>query len=455
MTMMRSLRGLLLLPVAIACAAGRQGAAVTRAPSADAIARLEAQRRSRPASPDVARALGIAYYSEGRWADARDVLADAHRRAPRDGTTALYLGMSAEQLGDFAGARAAYSTYLRHGRTARVRGELRNRLAALTRMELRASMRAAAARESELAATAGDPNIVAVLPFRFAGTDSTLRPLERGLADLVVTDLARVRALRVVERAQVQALLHEIGMSESGRVDADGALRSGRILQAGRVVQGAITQLPGGTTLRLDGAVVDVPTAEARGAAGVDDELDALFTLQKRFTLSILDALGVEPNAEERAAIEQRPTRSLAAFLAYSSGLVAEDDGRLDEAARQFGEALRLDPGFSAARERQEDARASMSGAGTSTATIETSLAGTAEGEIAAAAADGTARTGGEAGGGTLTSIVNDLNPSVATVATGGSTPVSVRDPASATTGTEQLTTEKGTVIIIVRKPTP
>ena len=447
MTIVRALTGLFFLSALASCATGR------RAAGGSVIERLEAARAERPASAEVARALGIAYYDEGRWAEARTVLADAHARAPRDGTTALYLGMSAEQLGDHAAAREAYGTYLRHGRTSRVRRDLQNRLAALARLEMRASVRAALTREGELAATASDPNVVAVMPFRFTGSDGSLRPLERGLADLTVTDLARIASLKVVERAQVQALLDEIDLGSSARADSALALRSGRILQAGRIVQGSITQLPGNATIRLDGAVVDVPTAEARGARGTDDRLDELFAMQKRFTFAILDALGVQPSAEERSAIEQRPTRSLAAFLAYSNGLAEADAGRLDAADRSFGEALRHDPSFGLARDRQQETQAAMIGAATGAATIEQSLQGTAEGRVAAAATQGDVRSPSDAGGGTLAGIVDAVNPSVAAAATSGSTPVSTRDPASATTGTEQFRTEKGTVIIIVRQP--
>jgi hypothetical protein len=107
------------------------------------------------------------------------------------------------------------------------------------------------------------------------------------------------------------------------------------------------------------------------------------------------------------------------------------------------------------ARERRQETQAAMTGAASSTASIEQALQGSGEGQIAAAAARGSARPSGEAVGGTLFGIVDGLNPSVATEATRGSTPVSTRDPASSTTDTERLTTGKGTVIIIIRQPAP
>ena len=115
----------------------------------------------------------------------------ASRLEPEDGTTALYLGLTAEELGDLAAAKRAYSTYLAVGRTSRVRMQLQSRLAALTRRELAEDAKRAVQQERALGAVAGSPTTVAVLPLRFSGSDSSLRPLERGLAELLTTDLAR------------------------------------------------------------------------------------------------------------------------------------------------------------------------------------------------------------------------------------------------------------------------
>src|SRR5579864_8235813 len=102
----------------------------------DGVARLEQARTASPSSEPVVRSLGIAYYEAKRYPDARTTLDEAVRLDPNDGVASLYLGMSAEQLDDLPAARAAYSSYLRVGRTKRVRSELQARLAALTRKEL-------------------------------------------------------------------------------------------------------------------------------------------------------------------------------------------------------------------------------------------------------------------------------------------------------------------------------
>jgi len=132
-------------------------------------------------------------------------------------------------------------------------------------------------------------------------------------------------------------------------------VRAGRLLRAGRIVQGSIVQL-GESQLRVDAAVLDVPTAEVRGAARGEDALERLFDLEKRIAFGLFDELGVTLTVAERNAIEQRPTRSLAAFLAYSRGLTAEDDGRFDDAGRFYRDAIRLDPGLGATIRRSRGA---------------------------------------------------------------------------------------------------
>ncbi len=392
-----SLAALLLALSIVACASNGSGRS---------IAHLAQEQSVAPGSFAANRALGIAYYKAGRHAEARTALQTAARLEPNDGTTALYLGLTAEELGDFAAAKRAYSTYLEVGRTSRVRRQLEGRLAALTRRELAEDAMRAIQQERTLGAGAGSPTTVAVLPLRFSGGDSSLRPLERGFADLLTTDLSRSSKLTVVERARIQTLLDEIALQQSGRSDASTNVRVGRLLRAGRVVQGSILQV-GGSQLRVDAAVLDVPTAEVRGSARGEDRLDQLFDLEKRIALGLFDELGVTLTVAERNTIEQRPTRSLAAFLAYSRGLTAEDDGHFDDAGRFYRDALRIDPGFGAALQRNRDATL-ITGARQTGHALEAGLGGTSEG------AAGDSRGRGSEVADAAHAAADDLNPSAA-----------------------------------------
>jgi tetratricopeptide (TPR) repeat protein len=437
-----------------ACATGGMSAG-------DSVTRLEQQQHADPQSAAVNRSLGIAYYKANRFPEARTSLETAAKVDPKDGTTSLYLGLTDEALGDLSAAKAAYSSYIQFGRTSRVRSQLQSRLAALTRKELAAEAKSAVRQEATLSGQAGDPRTVAVMPLRFSGADSTLKPLERGFADLLTTDLARSSQLTLVERSRMQALIDEIKLQQTGATDAATNVRAGKLVRAGRVVQGAILQVDG-ATLRVDAAVVDVPTSQIRGSAQASDLLEQVFNLEKKLALDLFTQLGVTLTVAERQQIEQRPTRSMQAFLAYSRGLTASDEGRYDDASRFFNDAVRLDPGFGAAQSKGQESSAASAGAGVTAATVEGSLKGTSEGAVVAAAQQGSLGSSGPSGlASTVQNAAGDINPSPAGAAAGagsgggGTSQPGSKDPVSAGTGSDNPSGTAKVTILITRPKTP
>jgi tetratricopeptide (TPR) repeat protein len=454
---MRSLR-LLALPLLCALALP---AASQQAPD-KTLDKLERAKTANPSSVAALRALGIAYYKRQRFADAQTVLDAARRLDPKDGVSALYAGLAAEARNDYTAAKDAYNSYLLVGKTRSVRNDIRTRLVALSRAELHAAAKSAIANEAQIAQQAGDPRTVAVLPMTFSGTDQTLAPLSRGMSDLLISDLARSPDLQLLERDRIQAMVDEIALSQSGRADAATSLRAGKLVRASRVVQGAITQT-GARNLTVNAAVVSVATSQQQGRdVQSSDVLEQIFTIEKNLALGLFTELGVRLSAADRAAIEQRPTRSLQAFLAYSNGLVAEDEGRYGDAARFYDQARSIDPGFGAALQKAQSARSAQQGAQVTAAKVESGLRNSAEGATVSAAERGVAASNTGIGS-TLANAVGDINPSAAnsvntnTGGTSGQTqpqaPPTTRDPAAEKTGTDQPATKTGQVTIVIRKP--
>jgi len=340
------LAAICLVALNLGCAAGPQPG---RPAPAD-VAALEAQVARRPDDPALALGLAKAYYAADRFADARRVAGDLLRANTTNSAARAYLGLSYEGLSQFDSARAVYTDLL----TSRIPGRLRRfvsgRLALLAREELRFAALQAIARESSLVRTPPDPNTVAVMPFRYSGTDTTYRPLERGLAAIVVTDLGRVSRLRLVERARVQVLLDELKLAESGRVDPATGARSGRLVGAGEVVEGQFTTGP--DQVRIDATVVRAADAGVAAAGSNTDRLRALFDVEKAVVFQLLDKLGITLTPAERVAISERPTRDLEAFLLYSRGLEAEDRGDFTTATEDYQRAARIDPAFRAAAQQ-------------------------------------------------------------------------------------------------------
>jgi TolB-like protein len=362
----------LLSCMSLACAGAVESAGLP----AGGVAALEAQLARHPDDPTVNLRLAKAYYGAGRFADARRAVGTTLRVQPANDEARVYLGLSYEGLAQFDSARAVYSGLLASRPRRAVRRLLSGRLVILTRLELRAAAREAIAREAQLAGTPPEPNTVAVMTFRYTGSDSAFRPLERGLAALVVTDLSRVRQLKIVERARLQALLDELQLSASGRVDVATGARSGRLVRASEVVQGQFS-IGATSQLRMDATVVRATDARVTASGSNADQVDALFDVEKAVVFQLLEKLGITLTPAERIAISERPTRDLAAFLLYSRGLGAADGGDLATAAGFFRAAARRDPGFGAAAQQAAASQAAQSASVATPADLAASVRGT------------------------------------------------------------------------------
>jgi TolB-like protein len=427
------------------CAAG--GALRVSDITPESIPGLEQSRDQRPGDATALARLGVAYFKADRFADARQALDTAVARDARNGIAAIYLGMATEAVGDFPAARAAYQHYIDISRSGELRETAHRRLALVGRHEMEFQARQALAQEDALAQMPPEANTVAVMPFSYSGTNEEIQPLTRGFAQLVVTDLAKSRQIRVLERERMQAIVNELHLADSGRVDAQTALRSGRLLRAARVVQGTLAEQ--GSDLRVDAAVVDVASAGVAASTGASDALNRLFDLEKQVVYSIFTNLGIQLSDQERSAIEQRPTQNLQAFLAYSRGLEAEDRGDYAGAREAFGEAAGLDPSFRAAAQSAISASDLSFAAQQTTAEVEAVVQQNQVAEGGGGVTDVAKRDA-------LLQVSNSVNPTQTVLTNADQQQQSLapsRQPQSEATNTQGTAPPTGTLVIVIRRP--
>jgi TolB-like protein len=217
--------------------------------------------------------------------------------------------------------------------------------------EAEAAARAAVANERSINAAAFPERTVGVAPFAVSAADTSLGALGYGLADILITDLQRSGQLQIVDRIRVDALLREIQLVEAGRVDAATAPRVGKLVGARRIVLGTLSQRPGGQ-LAIDARVADVVTGNVRAGVSATAALADILTAEKELALRLLTQLGVNLTPAARARIEERPTRNIAALLAYSRAVRYEVGGDYTRAATEYRSAIRLDPNFSLATDK-------------------------------------------------------------------------------------------------------
>ncbi len=141
---------------------------------------------------------------------------------------------------------------------------------------------------------------VAVLDFDYGTVRSYVadiwgsdQDIGKGIADMLVTQLVRNGNYSVIERKQLDRVLHEQNFQQSGRADASTAAQLGRILGVDAIIIGSITQfgrddkkvgVGGGVrvggigiggvgrrqakaVVQIDARIVDIRTAEILGVA--------------------------------------------------------------------------------------------------------------------------------------------------------------------------------------------
>jgi tetratricopeptide (TPR) repeat protein len=365
--------------------------------------------------------------------------------APGDAVGPLVLGQCLETAERYEDALAAYRAF--HAVHARENGA-----AAVRARELLASRalatqqaRAALAQEAQLAQQPPDAQTVAVLPIQITG-DSLYQPLSRGLAQMLTSDLALLRRFHMVERMQLGALLDEMKLGQTGRVDARSVARVGLLMRAGRMVEG-LAAIPSEQSARLEASVLQ-GSGEVTAPVAATGSLKDLLGMEKDVVVGLARRLGYTLSEAERRAVLENGTQSLAAFLAYSRALEAEDRGDYRAAAGFYGEAARLDPGFDAARDGYEATSVAPEVASASPADVTV---------LAAEPVQGPAVPGLEALGAAAGSTIGDLLPTQAEQVNAISQPVqtavrtttaqppppTVVPPASAT----------GTIRIVFRLP--
>jgi tetratricopeptide (TPR) repeat protein len=426
----------------VACAGGPRPAPVTPAE----IPTLQAQSTQHPNNAQIRFRLAAALMGAGQCDTAVVVARAGELLSPGDALGPLVVGGCQEKSGRYDLAYATYNEFA--SRYPRGRGVAAVR--ALAQLALRAqaaqNARLALARESTLTALPPERSTLAVLPVTIAG-DSTLQPLSRGLAELITSDLALVRSLRLLERIQIGTLLDELKLGESQRAEPGTAARVGRLLRAERMVQGVATLRQNGP-VRMSASVVR-GDGTVRSGAEVSGAFKQLLDLEKQLVFGLATQLGIQLTEAERQRILRQGPRNLAAFLAYSEGIDALDRGDYRAAATAFAASVRADPSFQAAQQQQQAAEAApavQASAGDIVTVVDAVADITMPGEPGSAGAL-------QSTTGDVSSSLGDVIGAVSNVATPNGTGAIKNEPTTESKGINSVVQASGIIRIIFKKP--
>jgi len=303
------------------------------------------------------RDMGIAMYYKDRPALANRFLNLAAKQRPNDAQILYFLGASFEELEKPDKAIEVYSRYAELSPLNEARKQIEARLVVLLRQQMAKDTRKMLEQEQAIDVQNIANNSVAVLYFSNMTGDEELGLIQKGLADMLITDLSQVDELTVVERARLQQLLDEMGLGMSGMVDEQTAPRVGKLLGAAKVVNGALLGLRE-QELRVDAGFENIKNGQKENAEKQTGLLKDFYKIEKDLAFAILDLMKIKLTPKEREAIERIPTKNLLAFMSYCKALDYEDRGMWDQASESYQTALQNDPKFGMAQTGLQRAKA-------------------------------------------------------------------------------------------------
>jgi tetratricopeptide (TPR) repeat protein len=196
--------------------------------------------------------------------------------------------------------------------------------------------------EKQLKTKAPKPGTVAVFYFKDLSPDNRFRYLQKAMAEMIITDLAQVKSLQVLERTRVQFLLTEMKLGEADIVKPGTAPRAGRLLGAENLIVGSLE--PG--SLAAKASVASATTQDVIGTFSVVEEQEDFFVLEKNIVSNILEVLPVTVTAEEKERFKKHHTKNLQAVIYFGQGLDALDAGHWKDAKVYFKKSYEEDREF-------------------------------------------------------------------------------------------------------------
>lgn len=191
------------------------------------------------------------------------------------------------------------------------------------------------------------PTTLAVMPFA-PRVGQGQGWLSKGLADLLIQDLAQVTSLAIVSREETAVFTRELELGESALVGEENALRLGRVAKVDRVIYGHYSVE--GDRIIIAILVLDMSTQQAVQRADISGRLDDLRSLIHRLALQFVGRQGIALSDAERRNIGFNATDTFTATRHFYEGVHLYDQGRPADAFGEFAAAARQDPRFHDAR---------------------------------------------------------------------------------------------------------
>jgi serine/threonine protein kinase/tetratricopeptide (TPR) repeat protein len=192
----------------------------------------------------------------------------------------------------------------------------------------------------------GAPKALAVVSIENMTDDRSLEWLDRGVTELLTTDLAQAKTLQVISTERVRELINRRTKGE-GRLPPGESQAVAKEAHADMFLSGSLLKM--GSRLRLDLRAQDTASGVLLFADKVEGaDAQAVFGMVDQATAGILTRLAPREEAT-RSNVGAGLTANLEALHAYEEGVSYLDRQVPDKAAKALRRATELDPQFAMA----------------------------------------------------------------------------------------------------------
>jgi len=185
---------------------------------------------------------------------------------------------------------------------------------------------------------------IAISYFDNSSGDAKYNALSKGIADMLITDLSKVKGVNIVEREKLEKLIQEIKLGQSKYFDPATAQKLGKGLGAQNILTGSFYFLD--NTLRIDARLIDVETGSIVLAEQVTGNKNDFFALHRQLATLLSKNLNVPYNPDLSGLYKSNEKVEFAAVVNYSNAIELQDQGMAEDAKVLLEKTVETYPKF-------------------------------------------------------------------------------------------------------------
>ena len=194
---------------------------------------------------------------------------------------------------------------------------------------------------------------IAISYFDNSSGDAKYNALSKGIADMLITDLSKIKGVTIVEREKLEKLIQEIKLGQSKYFDPTTAQKLGKGLGAQNILTGSFYILD--NTIRIDARLIDVQTGGIVFAEQVSGNKNNFFALHQQLANLLAKKLNIPYSPDLSGLYKASDEVTLTEVVNFSNALELQDEGMNGEAKQLLEKTIKTNPKFHFAQNKLDE----------------------------------------------------------------------------------------------------